>query len=133
MPTASGSIGGAVFLDANHNGVYEPAAHELLMPGAAVLLTGRTSQGHAVSSTVHTSSGGNFRFDALEPGNYQVSLVNYASFQPAVGTPGSLGGQARAATSATSPSPRARPTSTSASPCPACSARRLPASCRSAA
>jgi cyclophilin family peptidyl-prolyl cis-trans isomerase len=68
--TASGVIRGIAFLDAN--GDHARESNELLVAGAAVTLTGKTTQNVSVNLTINTSASGSYRFGNVLPGTYQL-------------------------------------------------------------
>ena len=82
-------ISGRVWLDTNNDGVIDPA--EAGIAGVTIELTGTDLAGSAVIRSVLTDASGNYRFDALAPGTYQVREPS----QPA----GSLNGRTLAGTS----------------------------------
>lgn len=86
-------IAGAVYLDANNNGQYEPS--ESGIAGQTIELTGTDDLGQTVHLTQLTDAQGHYSFDGLRPGTYTLTQPS----QPAgtlngQTTPGSLGGTA---------------------------------------
>ena len=81
-------ISGRVWLDTNNDGVIDPT--EAGIAGVTLELSGTDLAGGAVTRTVLTDASGNYRFDALAPGSYQVREPS----QPA----GSLNGRTLAGT-----------------------------------
>ncbi len=69
--TASGQIGGRVWLDANGNGVLD--AGESGLSGVTLTLTGTDALGNAVSATITTAADGSYAFTGLRPGSYAVT------------------------------------------------------------
>ena len=80
LPTgnASAEIAGIAFLDANRNS--SRSANETLIPGIPVQLTGQTTQGVVVNSSVTTDANGAYRLTNVLPGNYTISAGPGASF-----------------------------------------------------
>ncbi len=78
-------IGDRVWKDTNRNGCQDPGPDEFGIGGVVVQLTGTTSGGTAVSLTTTTALNGQYLFDNLQPGTYQVKFIaptGYA-FSPA--------------------------------------------------
>ena len=76
--TASAEIAGIAFLDANGNG--GRSANEALIPGIPVQLTGQTTQGVVVDSSVTTDANGAYRLTNVLPGTYTISAGPGTSF-----------------------------------------------------
>ena len=98
---AAGSIAGAVYLDANNNGVRN--AGEAGISAQSIALTGTNSLGQSINVTVTTDVTGTYVFANLLPGTYAITQ----SAQPAatlngITTAGSTGGTSTAP--ATTPS-----------------------------
>jgi peptidyl-prolyl cis-trans isomerase A (cyclophilin A) len=70
---AVGTVAGVVFVDAHANGVR--AAGELTLPGANVTLAGQSDQGTPVRVSATTDANGNFTFQNLFPGTYQLTAT----------------------------------------------------------
>ncbi len=85
-----GSLGGFVYLDANHDGRREPT--ESGLSGVTVTLTGTTSTGSILNLTLVTNADGSYRFDQLPASN--ASGYTLTETTPA----GYLAGQADAGT-----------------------------------
>jgi hypothetical protein len=66
----AGVLSGAVFLDLDGSGArgsFEPG-----LPGVMVQLSGNTTEGGSVSRSTMTDDNGNYAFEELEPGTYQI-------------------------------------------------------------
>jgi hypothetical protein len=86
-------MGGLVYVDANLDATYNVG--EQLLPGVSVTLTGTTTGGVAVNTTVTTDANGAYSFGSLAAGNYNLSIVvpdNYESGHSQVGTFGGTPG-----------------------------------------
>jgi hypothetical protein len=70
---ASGVVSGVVYVDSNQNGVLDRG--ETTLPGVAVSLVGKSNQGAAVDVTATTDAGGNFTFQAVQPGSYSLTAA----------------------------------------------------------
>jgi cyclophilin family peptidyl-prolyl cis-trans isomerase len=95
---ASGTLTGAVFLDANHNGTLDKG--ELTMPGVKVVLTGTVSATTAaVSATTTTNTSGTYTFANVLPGTYEViagpvsGLIDSTTPTASISSIGLSGGQ----------------------------------------
>lgn len=84
---AFGTLSGFAFLDTNNNGVRD--ASERPLSGASVTLTGTTTGGFAVSLSSTTDVTGQYLFQNLLPGTYQVH-TNVSGLQAGA----TFGGQA---------------------------------------
>ena len=84
------SIAGAVYVDADDDGVFDPT--ETPIPGAAVTLTGTDATGNQIVRTVTTSIGGAYLFDRLTPGTYVVNETQPTAFLDGRDTVGNMGG-----------------------------------------
>lgn len=69
--SASSSLSGFVYIDANNNGVRDDG--EIGVPGTRITLTGEDSSGEAVNRTFITTDAGFYRFDELAAGTYQLT------------------------------------------------------------
>jgi cyclophilin family peptidyl-prolyl cis-trans isomerase len=88
-PTATSSIGGAVFSDFNLNKVFD--AGDAPLAGFTVNLTGTTIGGGTVSTSTVTDANGAFQFAGLEAGTYTLDATQ-AFFNAPVGLVSSFGG-----------------------------------------
>jgi cyclophilin family peptidyl-prolyl cis-trans isomerase len=68
---ASGTISGTAFIDGNANGHFDVG--EPTLPGVPVFLAGTTTQGTAINVNVTTDANGNYVFNNVLPGSYQMS------------------------------------------------------------
>ncbi|QIF03840.1 SdrD B-like domain-containing protein [Roseimicrobium sp. ORNL1] len=84
------SISGYVYDDRNNNGVLEPG--EPGIPGVTILITGVDDLGNAVSRTTVTNALGQFLFDRLRPGTYNLFEVQPAGYNDGIDTAGTKGG-----------------------------------------
>ncbi|MEM7662364.1 MAG: SdrD B-like domain-containing protein [Pseudomonadota bacterium] len=87
------TIGGAVFVDANDDGVLDPG--EAGIAGVVVTLSGADASGAAVSRTVITAADGQYVFDDLLAGNYTITETQpteYADGSEAAGPNGGVVG-----------------------------------------
>src|SRR5207253_7881561 len=84
------SLTGIAFVDPNRNGIHDTG--ELLLPGATITLSGKTTAGKIVSSTAVTDANGVYKFLQVAPGTYQVSLSTNGKFVNGLGSVGSQGG-----------------------------------------
>jgi hypothetical protein len=66
-----GSIAGVVYLDANRNGVRDTG--EAGVPGVTIALAGTDILNNAVNRTGTTDANGDYLFDQLMPGTYQLT------------------------------------------------------------
>jgi cyclophilin family peptidyl-prolyl cis-trans isomerase len=70
----AGIVTGVAFIDLNHNGVRDAA--ETALPGITVTLHGQTTAGQPTSVTTTTNANGQFLFNRLHAGSYQVVASN---------------------------------------------------------
>nr|WP_255696655.1 SdrD B-like domain-containing protein [Sandaracinobacteroides sayramensis] len=96
----AGSLSGSSYIDGNDDGIRQPG--EAGLPGVTVTLSGRTATGEdicalraaldpALSCTATTDANGNYRFDDLPAGSYdlvQDQPSAYADGRESAGTPG---------------------------------------------
>jgi cyclophilin family peptidyl-prolyl cis-trans isomerase len=75
---ASGVISGLAFVDSSANGVF--SSSEITLPGMNVTLTGTTSQGTAVNVTATTDANGDYSFNNVLPGTYQLRAAAGSGF-----------------------------------------------------
>lgn len=92
------AISGTVFHDRNNNGIQETGEEGI--SGATVRLLDANgnpimiqSGQNMIALTATTDADGNYRFDGLAAGEYQVQEVQPADFQDGIDTLGSKGGQ----------------------------------------
>jgi cyclophilin family peptidyl-prolyl cis-trans isomerase len=67
---ASGVVSGRMYVDTNHNGMFNVG--EPILPGVAVTLSGSTSQNVVVNATATTDINGSFTFNNVLPGSYHI-------------------------------------------------------------
>jgi cyclophilin family peptidyl-prolyl cis-trans isomerase len=86
----AGAISGQVFLDANGNNRFD--AGEFALPGVQITLSGTTNSNQAVSLSTSTDANGNYSFQQVQPGTYQLSRgnIDIAVSNPVIA--GGLGG-----------------------------------------
>ncbi len=84
------ALSGSVYVDSNGNGIRDP--QELGLPGVVVTLTGIDDLGDAVYVTVVTDVNGDYAFQNVRPGTYQLVETQPTSFVAGLTTAGSLGG-----------------------------------------
>lgn len=85
-----GSISGVVYIDVNRNGVSDSG--DTPISGVTITLTGTDMLNNSVSRTTTTNANGEYTFDNLLPGTYQVAQTQPTGFQDGqtnVGTPAS--------------------------------------------
>lgn len=71
LPAVStGTVTGLTFFDLNSNGTQE--ANETPIAGVSMFLKGTTNQGTAINVEVLTNAAGQFSFQNVLPGTYQV-------------------------------------------------------------
>ena len=87
---ALSSISGSVFLDPAQQGNFVPP--DVALPGVTITLTGVTSSGTSVITSVVTDINGNFTFTGLQPGTYNLVETQPVNFIPGASFPGDLGG-----------------------------------------
>jgi cyclophilin family peptidyl-prolyl cis-trans isomerase len=75
---ASGVISGLAFIDSSANGVF--SSSQITLPGMNVTLTGTTSQGTAVKVTATTDANGDYSFNNVLPGTYQLRAAAGSGF-----------------------------------------------------
>lgn len=80
------TIGGAVYVDANNNGIRE--ATEVGIEGVSIQLTGTDSLGNAINRTVTTDANGEYVFDQLAAGTYRVDEIQPDDFRNGQDTAG---------------------------------------------
>jgi uncharacterized repeat protein (TIGR01451 family) len=95
-PTASGSLSGTVYVDANKDGKRDSG--EELLAGVTLTLKGVDANGAPLTLSTQTDGKGNYLFPFLQPGTYHLSETQPAKlsdFEGASGTRiGTLGGGA---------------------------------------
>jgi cyclophilin family peptidyl-prolyl cis-trans isomerase len=69
--TASGVINGVAFVDALGKGSF--ASTDATLPGIALALTGKTTQGISINTTATTDANGAYAFNNVLPGTYAIS------------------------------------------------------------
>ncbi len=75
----SGVVVGVTFIDNDHDGAVGP--NDFRLPGVVVTLTGTTADLHSPVNISTVSDGsGNYRFDNVQRGDYQVSFDTPANF-----------------------------------------------------
>ncbi|GIW92177.1 MAG: hypothetical protein KatS3mg110_0218 [Pirellulaceae bacterium] len=84
------SISGAVYVDANDNGVFDPG--ELPLGGVRIVLTGTDLNGTPVQRTEITGTDGTYQFLNLAPGTYTVTQEQPPFFADGRDTIGTQGG-----------------------------------------
>jgi large repetitive protein len=89
-----GSIAGAVYLDANHDGLRQGG--EAGIAAVAVTLSGTDASGAAVSRSTTTDASGNFRFDDLLAADGAGYTLTEQAAQPVVGGTTTLNGRTTA-------------------------------------
>ena len=89
---SSGSIAGSVFVDPNNNSLRDPG--ELGIPGVVVRLTGRDLAGVNVNVVVVTDANGNYVFNKMRPGTYQLTETQPVAFVDGLDRVGTAGGTA---------------------------------------
>ncbi len=124
----AGSVSGQVYLDANDDGVKQPA--EVGISGATVTLSGTDVTGAAVNRITTTDSTGAWRFDGVLAANASGYTVTEQAAQPVVGGVATLNGKVAVGTVAGVASGTAAPVSTTPG---AVSAIALPAGADSVA
>ena len=88
------SLAGAVYLDANADGVRNNG--EAGIGGAALNLAGADLYGNVVSNTVSSAANGSFTFSSLSPGSYVLTQAQPAAYLDGRDSAGSAGGAAGA-------------------------------------
>ncbi len=83
--TASGAVTGTAYVDFNGNHVLD--LQDFALPGVTVSLLGTTTQGSAVNATATTDARGDFTFQNVQAGAYQLG---YATVPGLLGGPPSL-------------------------------------------
>jgi hypothetical protein len=83
------SVRGAVYLDANANGIMDPG--EAGIPGVAMTLTGTNDLG-PVSLSTSTAADGSYQFSNLRPGSYEITETEPAGYVHGSNTLGWPGG-----------------------------------------
>jgi fimbrial isopeptide formation D2 family protein/uncharacterized repeat protein (TIGR01451 family) len=87
---AVSSLSGRSWVDVDRDGVVDTG--ERTLPGVGIVLTGTNDLGQAVSRTTTTDSSGNYLFDLLRPGTYQVRQQQPTLFSDGSEYIGSQGG-----------------------------------------
>ena len=87
---ATASLAGAVYTDANHNGVKEPG--EIGLAGVTLNLTGVDAGGAAVALSTVSGADGGYTFTALRGGTYALTEVHPANTADGKESAGSAGG-----------------------------------------
>ncbi|MGB7343551.1 MAG: isopeptide-forming domain-containing fimbrial protein [Pirellulaceae bacterium] len=87
---ATSSVAGSTWVDLNQDGVRD--AGELPLPGTLLVLTGIDDNGAAVNATTTTDTNGDYIFDLLRPGTYQVQQVQPTLFLDGIDELGTGGG-----------------------------------------
>ena len=90
LATSPAVLSGLVYLNSANTGVFQTG--DTVVPGAKVSLTGTTTQGTAVSSSVTTDANGAFSFFQVKPGTYSLT-ANTGSFVGGQASIGNLGGR----------------------------------------
>src|SRR5262245_50409178 len=83
-------VSGAIFIDANDNGV--PDSDELAAPGVNVTLSGTSNQGAAVNTSTVTDANGQYTFFQVPAGTYTLTRSAINSFLGGRAIYGDLGG-----------------------------------------
>ncbi len=84
------SVRGAVYVDANNNGVFD--AGEQPLAGVRVALTGTDDRGNPVSLAAVTDGQGGYLFAGLRPGTYALSEAQPSPYRQGRNAVGSAGG-----------------------------------------
>ena len=71
-------VAGRSWVDLNQDGIVDGS--ETVLPGVELRLTGTDSDGNSVQATTVTDSFGNYLFDRLSPGTYQVQQIQPTLF-----------------------------------------------------
>ncbi len=87
---ATSTLAGVTFVDTNRNGVTDSG--EFLLPGVLITLTGIDDTGASILRTLTTASNGQYYFDRLRPGTYQVRQTQPTLFVDSRDYIGSEGG-----------------------------------------
>jgi uncharacterized repeat protein (TIGR01451 family) len=90
LPLGLSSISGSVFLDPSQHGDFVPP--DIGLAGVKITLTGVTSSGTSVTTSVVTDINGNFTFTGLQPGTYNLVETQPVNFMPGANFAGNLGG-----------------------------------------
>ena len=93
-PPADASITGAVFVDADNDGVHD--AGETGLAAVSISLDGVTNTGASTHRTVTSDSAGTFNFNLLDAGTYAISLGEVSGYTNGAHTAGSAGGTVNA-------------------------------------
>ena len=88
--TASGSLGGSVYVDANNDGVLESG--EAGLGGVLITLAGVDSHGNPVTATTTTASTGAYLFTDVRSGTYSITASQPAGYVAGEDTIGNRGG-----------------------------------------
>ena len=84
------SLNGQVYMDLNRNGQRDPA--DLPLVNVPITLQGTDDLGNLVNLNTTTDKDGNYRFDNLRPGAYEVIETQPAGYMQGETQPGSDGG-----------------------------------------
>lgn len=90
------SLAGAVYIDANRNGVRDPG-ETAGIANVTITLTGTDDLGAAVSQTTSTDGAGAYAFSNLRPGSYSLTESQPAAWDDGGETVGTVAGTARGA------------------------------------
>ena len=88
------SLSGSVYLDADNDGIRDPA--ETGVSGTLITLTGTDDLGAAVNRTTTTAADGTWTFTNLRPGDYVITETQPAGLFDGIDTVGTQGGTATA-------------------------------------
>jgi large repetitive protein len=91
---AVSSIAGRSWVDVDRDGVVDTG--ELVLPGVGIVLTGTNDLGQTVNRSTTTNASGNYLFDLLRPGTYQVRQQQPTLFRDGSEYVGSQGGTRKA-------------------------------------
>ncbi len=87
-----GSLSGAVYIDANNNGIRDPG--EAGIAGVTMLLSGVQANSEFINRTITTGADGSFQFNGLLAGTYNLTQTQPNGFADGIITVGSAGGTA---------------------------------------
>jgi len=91
-PAQTGSLSGFIFIDTNHNGLFDPG--EQPQAGVTVTLQGFDSNNNPVSLQTQTLADGSFSFGNVAAGNYTLAEQPQSGFTSDTATAGTEGGDA---------------------------------------